>query len=124
MLHTTRYEWRWPNRPAYTTHGHARRVDGNVYNGNGQLTGLVDRDHVAGDPPPNTAVPVARYVVLFRLPDLKPIRHGWSDTNGQIVFRHLAINVLYMAYAPGFIGPTGARFDAVCSDNLQPEVMP
>lgn len=123
MVHCLRYEWVWLARPAASTRQHIIRYDIGMLNGHGQLTGLVDRDHVAGDPPPYTAVPIARYVILFRMPELTKIRSGWSGTDGSITFTCIDPNATYACYEPGFIGPTGARFDAVVSDGLIPELM-
>jgi hypothetical protein len=123
MIHH-RYEWLWVNGAHRTTARRGYRYDIGLYNGTGQLRVLVDRDHVAGDPPPNTDVPIARPVILFRMPELLKIRAGWSDaTTGEVVFQYLDMKVTYLAYAAGFIGPTGARFDAVASDGHSPEPM-
>jgi len=129
MLIGEMYEWQWPAKPEY--HGEVLEGQSDIHslNGHGQLTILKDRDHLAGDPPPNTAVPESRLVILFRMPEMQKIRSGWSGTDGSIMFTYLDMTVPYMVFSPGFVGPTGARFDSVCTDShedgslIYPELM-
>lgn len=124
MVHNQRFEWVWPSRPA-TPIGtvHSLRYDVPPTGGHGQLTGLIDRDHLAGDPPPNTAVPIARHVILFQIPVFRKIKSSWSDANGAVTFQCLDMSSTYMVYSPSCsIGET--RFEAVCADGLVPELMP
>lgn len=122
MIHCKRLEWVWSNRPSPQGELRQRRYETQVSAGNGQLAILKDRDHIAGDPPPNAAVPEARRIILFRMPELKPVRDGWSDIQGSITFTCLDQTSTYMAYSPGYyVG--NSRFDAVCTDNLVPELM-
>lgn len=86
------------------------------FNGNGKITCVLDRKHLNVDPAPNQAVPVSKLVILFSTPDLYRIRSGWSDDDGLIEFDYLNMNFTYMVYSPGFVGPTGQRFNAECCD--------